>query len=217
MKHLVLTGDRDRDGENDFRGAFKPESERYAAHWREQGDVVDVVRIDLSARGAARVAQMVTAVAASAPVDRLALLCHGWRTGVQLGLSCADADDLDRLAAFATALASASTPALKVALYCCSTGASEAANGAGSFADRLRFALVAAGRADATVFSHRSAGHTTRHPAIRLFGPGMTGGIDLGTESTARKRLSARLHDMCDPLRWTLPYMAPDEAQAAFP
>lgn len=217
MKHLVITGDRNGATDHDFSGAFEPESLRYAAYWREQGDVVELVRVDLSQRDSGRVAQMVTALKVAGPVDRLALFCHGWREGIQLGLSIASRAELDELAAFATALASTSTPALKIALYCCSTGASDAGVGIGSFADQLRFSLVAAGRRDVTVFAHRTAGHTTRNPAVRLFGPRMIGGIDLGTTPDGRRRLEEQLHDGRDPLRWTLPYVAIDEARAAYP
>lgn len=217
MKHLVLTGDRNTGVDHDFTGAFEPESVRYAKHWREAGDAVDVTRVDLSQRDGVRVAQMLTAIRASAPVDRLAIFCHGWQTGIQLGLSISSRAELDELAAFATALACASTDALKVALYCCSTGGSDSPTGAGSFADQLRFALVAAGRRDATIFSHRVAGHTTRNAAIRLFGPGMVGGVDLGTTREARQRLDAQLHAGSDPLRWTLPYLPIDQARALYP
>jgi len=217
VKHLVLTGDRNTGVDHDFTGAFEPESLRYAAYWREQGDRVDVTRVDLSQRDGARVAQMTAAIRASAPVDRLAIFCHGWQTGIQLGLSISSPKELDELAAFATALACASTPELRIALYCCSTGGSDVPNGLGSFADRMRLALVAAGRRDATIFSHRVAGHTTRNAAIRLFGPGMTGGVDLGTTREARARLDAQLHAGSDPLRWTLPYLPIDEARAAYP
>jgi hypothetical protein len=213
----MLTGDRNGATDHDFTGAFEPESNRCAKYWREQGDQVDVVRVDLSQRDSVRVAQMLTAIRASAPVDRLAFLCHGWKTGLQLGLSIATPSERDRLARFATALASASTSSLRVALYCCSTGASLAANGAGSFADTLRLALVAAGRPDVTVFAHRVAGHTTRNAAVRLFGPRMVGGVDLGTTREARQRLDAQLHAGSDPLRWTLPYLPIDEARASYP
>lgn len=217
MKHLMLTGDRNTGVDHDFTGAFEPESNRCARYWREQGDAVDLVRVDLSQRDGARVAQMTTSLRAAMPIDRLAIFCHGWRTGIQLGLSISSRAELDELAAFATTLACASTDALKVALYCCSTGGSDSPTGAGSFADHLRFSLVAAGRRDATVFAHRVAGHTTRNAAVRLFGPGMTGGVDLGTEREARKRLDAQLHAGSDPLRWTLPYLPIDEARSLYP
>ena len=217
MKHLVITGDRNGATDHDFTGAFEPESNRCAKYWREQGDQVDVVRVDLSQRDSARVAQMTAALRASAPVDRLALFCHGWQTGIQLGLSISSRAELDELAAFATALACASTDALKIALYCCSTGGSDSPLGVGSFADQLRFSLVAAGRRDATVFAHRVAGHTTRNAAIRLFGPRMVGGVDLGTTHEARARLDAQLHAGSDPLRWTLPYLPIDQARALYP
>lgn len=217
MKHLVITGDRNTGTDHDFTGAFEPESVRYAKHWRSKGDAVDVTRVDLSKHDRERVAQMLTAIRTAAPIDRLAIFSHGWQTGIQLGLSSSSSSARDELAAFATALACASTPELRIALYCCSTGGSDVPNGLGSFADRMRLALVAAGRRDVTIFAHRVAGHTTRNAAVRLFGPGMTGGVDLGTTREARQRLDAQLHAGSDPLRWTLPYLPIDEARAAYP
>lgn len=225
MNHLVLTPDRDtqpppgKPPTHDYVGAFKPESGLYTKHYRAQGDTVTVVRIDVSKRGPERVAQVVAALTAAAPVDRLAVFSHGWRTGIQFGLSTSTAADRERLVAFAAMLVAASTPELKLALYCCSTGASDGPpgdGGDGGFADLLRDALVAAGRPNVTVFAHTTAGHTTRNPAVRFFLPGNGyGGIDLAKHTTPEgRRLRARLADGNDALRWRLPYLSLDEARA---
>jgi hypothetical protein len=207
VKHLVFTPDRNSPPDNDYTGAFKPESLRYAKYWRGAGDEVAAYEIDVSAARALRRAQVIAAISAQAPIDRLAVFCHGWRTGVQLGVEIGR--ELDALVA---ALAAASTEHLRIALYCCSTGRSSGPpgdGGDGSFADRLRDGLVAKGRAAVHVFSHASAGHTTRSGAVRLFvADGAAGGHDL-TEvgSPERARLVARLSSARDPLRWTLPYL----------
>lgn len=217
LRHILFTGDRNSGAENDFTGAFEPESNRYAKYWREQGDFVTLHRIPLSQkRDTVRVARMVQALNEGNPVDRFACFCHGWSTGMQLGLNSATDNDRDALAAFATVLAGRSTPRLQVALYCCSTGKSEVGCGIGSFADRFRMALVAAGRPDVTIFAHATAGHTTRNPAVRFFFPKQTGGVDLAEPGTAAwRKLDKRLHDGKDPLRWQIPYLTLDAARAA--
>lgn len=219
MKHLVLTPDRNSPPDNDFTGAFEPESNRYAAYWRAQGDTVTVVRVDVSKRGPERVTQSLAAINAAAPIDRFALFAHGWRTGVQIGLSTATPRDEERLVTFANELARCSTPALKVALYCCSTGSSNGPVGDGGdtgFADLLRDALLAAGRTEVSVFAHTSAGHTTRNANVRYFFSDTTsGGIDLAKHSTPEGRiLRARLADGKDALRWRLPWLTLAEARA---
>lgn len=217
LRHILFTGDRDSGTEHDFVGAFKPEADRYQKYWQEQGDAVDLHRVDLSQKGhAARVAQLVKALNDGDPVDRFVCCCHGWPTGMQLGLSSDTDDDRDALASFAAVLTGRSTPRLQIALYCCSTGKSEVGCGIGSFADRFRMALVAAGRPDVTIFAHATAGHTTRNPAVRFFFPKQPGGVDLAEPGTAAwRKLDARLHDGNDPFRWQIPYLTLDAARAA--
>jgi hypothetical protein len=215
--HLVLTPDRDKEGRNDYTGAFKPESERYATYWRAQGDTVHVHRIDVSEGRTARAAAMLAHIEARAPIDALVLLCHGWEKGVQFGLSIEDSKGSAALMTFAERLARASNPPLYVVLYCCLTGASdEGPQGDGGFADQLRDALCAAGRPDVHIFAHTTAGHTTRNARIRLFrgdgsATGGTGGVDpVARGTTAFRRLDERLHDKGDPLRWQIPFLTPD-------
>lgn len=217
LRHILFTGDRDSGNEHDFVGAFQPEADKYRKYWLDQGDSVDLHRIDLSQRSAsARVAQMAQALREGEPVDRFVCCCHGWSTGMQLGLNSDTPADRDALSAFAYVLSERSTPKLQVALYCCSTGKSEVGDGVGSFADHFRLALVAAGRPDVTVFAHSTAGHTTRNPAVRFFLPKQTGGIDLVKHGTPTwRRLDDRLHTSADPFRWQLPYLTLDEARAA--
>lgn len=217
MRHLVFTPDRNSDGRSDFSGAFLPESQRYAAFWRTQGDTVDVYRIDVSARSSARVEQVVARLDPATPIDRLVFLCHGWRDGVQFGLKSDTDDRRARLAAFAEKLVAASTDNLAVTLYCCSTGAStDDPSGEGGFADALRDALVAAGRPRVRVFAHSRSGHTTRTAAIRFFDGGMvTGGVDPVPRGTPEyRRLDARFDDRADTLRFRAPYLTPDELLA---
>lgn len=228
MRHLVLTPDRnskktDGSEDNDFTGAFDPEARRYVAYWRGRGDEVISHTFNPKMPSVNRVALVLMMLKANTPLDRLAFFCHGWRTGIQAGLSCGDAQGRAVMVSFAEALVTASTPELKVALYACSTGSSNGPpgdGGDGGFADLLRDDLCAAGRPDVTVFAHTTAGHTTRNSAVRFFAGkgdplGGYGGDDVVARRTAEfNKLAARLRSVPDDFRWRLPYMTPDEIHA---
>lgn len=221
MKHLLITPDRNTSG-SDFTGAFKPEAERYAKFYTDLGDVTVTRRIDVSQHSHTKRAQLLSVIKNEGPFDRLVLFCHGWHTGIQFGLNCGNADEIAQLAEFAKAVVAASTVELKVALYACSTGASDNDSpvGDGSFADLLRDDLCGCGRPNASVFGHTSAGHTTRNANVRMFyGTGTlgggTGGVDIAPHGTPEgRRLYDRLHDGNDTLRWRLPYMTLEQARA---
>lgn len=216
MRHIVFTPDRNKIS-NDYVGAFEPEALRYASYWAGQGDEVTIHKMaPMSAERS--VLKMLEVIEAAGNVDRLVFFCHGWKTGIQMGLSCGDDKGRDTLATFCTRLVAASTPQLKVALYACSTGASSTSvTGDGGFADALRDGLCKAGRADVTVFAHTTAGHTSRNEYVRFFsGKGdPLGGVG-GDDVVARKtpefaKLRERLHEVKDDFRWRLPYLGADE------
>jgi len=210
-KHLILTPDRNERG-NDFAGAFKPESDRYARFYMDRGDVATTVRVDVSRSKRRRAESVRDAVWTCGNIDRLALFCHGWRDGVQLGLGSGDEDDRAELAVFAGTLYASSTPALAVALYCCSTA--EGANG-GSFASYLFNAVRERGRPGVRVFAHSDSGHATRNADIVMFASDYPAGECPAERGTpAYRRLDARLHDKSDDLRWRAPYMTIAELRA---
>jgi hypothetical protein len=106
-------------------------------------------------------------------LDALAIFCHGWPSGIQLGFGT------EHTRGLAQAVKGVAAPSLTVALYCCSTGADNdprtndltpGPGGDGGFADRLRDELCELGVA-ATVFAHANAGHCTRNPRARVFLP----------------------------------------------
>lgn len=219
MKHIVFTPDRNKIG-NDYVGAFEPEALRYAAYWRGQGDEVNIHPVP-PLRAEQSVAKLLEVIASAAPVDRLVFFCHGWKTGIQMGLSCGDDKGRAALTEFCKKLAEASSTELKVALYACSTGASSTSvTGDGGFADSLRDGLCSAGRPDVTVFAHTTAGHTSRNEYVRFFcgkgDPlGGVGGDDVVERKTAQfAKLRARLHEVKDDLRWRIPYLGADEVRA---
>jgi hypothetical protein len=210
LRHVVCTPDRDTH-DHDYVGVFGPEADKYARFYRDRGDRVDVVRIDITQRPRDKAAAVLAALAGP-PVDRLVFMCHGWKTGFQLGL------ELPQVPAFARSVAAAASDQLKVVLYCCSTGRSDGPpgdGGAGSFADVLRDQLAAAGRTQTSVFSHTTAGHATRNPAVRMFYPENPAGVNLARPGTPEwNKLNTRLHGAKDDLRWRLPFLSLAEAQA---
>lgn len=216
LKHLVLTPDRN-ERRNDFEGAFKPESDRYARWYMDRGDEVRTVRVDVSRSPRRRSDSVRDAVGACDVVDRLALFCHGWQSGVQLGLGIVDEDDRAELSVLCGELCARSTPSLAVALYCCSAGDGPAPgrDGTGSFASHLLRVLRYHGRHDATVFAHTDSGHTTRNADVLIFSASAPDGECPAERGTAAyRRLDERLHDKADDLRWRAPYMTVEELRA---
>jgi len=107
--------------------------------------------------------------------------CHGWESGIQLGISLSDVCAVAH--SIGTNLQDTS---VVVGLYCCSTGGTigkkkqdetEPLGGDGGFADRLRDELCRVGAVDCRVLAHTVPGHTTKNPYLREF---IGGGRPLG-------------------------------------
>jgi hypothetical protein len=178
MSLLIVTPDRNTPGRKDFSGAFLPESLAFAVRANVHSvdrDEIRTVRIDLGGSGAARRAQLITAIAeCERPLELVAFFCHGlMRKLPQLGW------DTGNVAELATALAARMPIGARVVLYACSTAAGSGTGGDNGFADRLRDALCAAGAIDCQVDAHFGAGHATMNPRVRRFeGRGShTGGV----------------------------------------
>lgn len=149
-------------------------------------------------------------------LDVLALFCHGWPSGVQLGFGTEHTRGLAR------ALKAVAAPELTVALYCCSTGADtnpvtdDLAPGPGGdsgFADRLRDELCDLG-VRATVWAHANAGHCTRNPRARVFTPDERRGgrwvVEPGSEHWSAWLRALHSTD----LRLRFPFMSPAQLEA---
>jgi hypothetical protein len=102
----------------------------------------------------------------------VALFCHGWSNGVQIGYRVSDGT----IREWAQDLQFACTADVTIALYCCSTAhdrdsIKEEAIGPGTdggFADELCEQLCAKGLSP-NVYAHMTAGHTTRNPYVVHF------------------------------------------------
>lgn len=171
MKNVcVLVPTTNAAGKRDVTGAFEPEARRYARLMRGMGHTVSEHRVDNTRAMRVRRKQALSALgqaATTAPLDVIALFCHGWRNGVQHGFTRATLDELVTLPL--------SNEVLFV-LYCCSTGQDTrtrniAAPGVGdrSFADTLRDKLCVAQRTDCRVVAHTTVAHTTKNPHVLFF------------------------------------------------
>lgn len=154
MTILALTGDRNH-RRVDYTGAFRPESRAFAQH---HGAVIRAIDLSLSEIG--RRKAVYAAIDAVKPTA-LAIFCHGYVSGLQLGVRRVHARELAaRLSAHGCS---------RVVLYACSTGGGPGYEGDGGFADRLRDELCRAGERECVVDAHDRAGHTTRLPYVRRF------------------------------------------------
>lgn len=153
MKILCVAPQYDSKGKHDATGAFQPE----AAAFAKLHGGAPPVWIDNRLPKPQMRAAFLRAVEAARP-DLLAVFCHGWPTGIQFGLGIRDADAL-----------AAAMGGDRVVIYGCLTAKGTGAGGDGGFADAVRDALCRAGRTQAQVDAHETAGHATRNPFVRRF------------------------------------------------
>lgn len=109
------------------------------------------------------------------PFDVVAVFCHGWANGIQLGYKVSDST----VDFFAELIHTHCAPNVKVELYCCSTahdrdkdkGEEIGPGSYGGFASELHTAMCEYGVDPFTswVDAHFTAGHTTRNPFLVRF------------------------------------------------
>ena len=105
--------------------------------------------------------------------DSIAIFCHGWANGIQLGFRVSDGTVCELAEAIHGCLAMDGS----VALYCCSTAHDrdedddeEVGPGTqGGFADELFVELLNLGNIGHTIDAHMTRGHTTRNPWVVRF------------------------------------------------
>jgi hypothetical protein len=207
---LFLLPDRNSPERSDWSGAFRVEAARAAA--LHQVPPERVVQIDVSRPREDRLRQVLSAIDRCGDIDFLALFCHGWKGGVQIGPYSADAP------ALVEALKTRARQGLAVALYACSAGDGsaeqrDAPGGEGGCADALRDALLAAG-IDAHVDAHTCKGHCCRNAFVRRFSAATaTGGEWLVAPSGPLwQRWHRQVHET--DLRFRYPLMSIEEIRA---
>lgn len=180
---LVLLPDRDSPPKRDYSGAFRPAAVALLQHLRpahvELAEVpvptVDPVRLTITGaekqRGYEDAARKTCEAIERGGWTRVVLLCHGWSTGLQLGIRMAKqrGGDGAHLVRFVDAL-TALTPR-SITLFACSAGDAPGSsksvhnNGKGSLAEYL------CGQVGVPVLAHWTAGHATRNPDLIHFSP----------------------------------------------
>lgn len=170
---LAFAPEHNSHGKRDATGAFRPEA---LAFCRLHGALPAVLfdnRLDMTDR--LRFARERIEAMQPGTLDTLAIFCHGWKDGIQLGArtrsACLLVDSIRRVAA----------SDLRVILYCCDAARDDdddraddkepGPGGDGGFADKLRDEMRAQG-VRGTVFAHTTMGHTTHNPYVRRFDPG---------------------------------------------
>lgn len=149
-------------------------------------------------------------------LETVALFCHGWPTGIQLGYSCRDAWVL------AMHMRRAAAHELRVILYACSAGADDDGDtedevvpgpgGDGGFADALRDQLCDRGTR-ATVYAHTCKGHATRNPWVRRFPPEMRAGGHMLVEPRS-PLFPAWRRSLSGGMRFRFPWLTPEDLTA---
>lgn len=217
MKALVFAPMVNQHG-NDAIGAFQPQAHAFCkAHDLSTG--VRLFRNDFPL--AQRFSQIIDWLEAGQPqsCDTLVFCCHGWKTGMQFGVTPANSAKL------AEALKRVATPDLRVVLYACSTGSDNDGNdandtavgpgGEGGMADAIRDALVKAG-IRATIYAHATVGHCTANPWLRRFDPGQVAGGNWVIEPHSELWHSwvTKLQDERSDFRFRMPFMAQADLEA---
>lgn len=207
---MYNTGDK-----RDATGAFQLEARAFRFIHREQ---VPVKLFDNSKPMPVRFTEVMEWINACEPgsVDTLATFCHGFKAGLQIGATVANAGK------FADALQRVLAPSPTLALYSCDA-ARDADNdrdddddpgpgGEGGFADRLRDELVKRG-VMATIYAHATAGHTTLNPYVRRFDPDdLAGGRWIVTPHSAQ--WGAWRNALRGNLRFRFPFLTQLEIEA---
>jgi hypothetical protein len=193
---LAISATINTHGKSDATGAFVPESVHFAKHHACHREGFD------NRLGApARRKQVEGILGKHKGLDLVALFCHGLRRSLQTGHDMATVD------ALADAISRASTKRVVVALYACSTGATD--NG---FAAALRNGLRARGH-EGTVYAHDRAGHTTRLPYVRAFVMGEDGS-DWVVDPADKPMFARWRTELTRDLRFRYPRMTVEQVRA---
>lgn len=197
-------------GKHDATGAFQPEARAFA---KLHGAPAPFL-FDHQQPSGPRVRQVQTFLASHEPhsVDAIAVFSHGYKSGLQIGVSVSG-----NLREFALTVAQVCIAEPVLALYCCDAARDSdddreddklaGPGGDGGFADKLRYELGKLG-CRPTIFAHASTGHTTHNPFVRRFDPGEMAGGDWVVEphSELWLRWCRALRDT--ELRFRFPFMA---------
>jgi len=207
---MYNTGDK-----RDATGAFHPEARAFC---QAHGESAPVKLFDNGRPMAARFSEVMAWIDSCNPssVDTLAAFCHGFKSGLQIGATIANAPRL------ADALQRVFAPSPRIIMYACDAARDADSDrtdeddpgpgGEGGFADKLRDELVKRG-VMATIYAHSTAAHTTQNPFVRRFDPSdLAGGrwvVEPYSADWQRWRTALR-----GSMRFRFPFMSQAEIEA---
>ena len=177
MKTAIIYSSRNKPGLNphtglpwvDATGAFVPEAHGFAlANGRDNCEMLAVDCINNTTATRRRiVCEWLKKIHG---IELLAIFCHGWSKGIQIGFTIPECDML------AKALFAADNR-LKIALYCCWTADADGVADSekvgpatdNGFADHLRDTLLSMDFKGGWVDGHKKEGHTSMNPYLIRF------------------------------------------------
>lgn len=173
MKALVFWSSVNTEGKADATGAFIPEAAHFAnLHKIPKNMRTPVACVRMTPDERRKTVLDVLRSFVGENLDGIAIFCHGWADGLQIGFN------RGLLSTFARAVKDACRPEPFLALYACSTAENDVKDNAyaspgpgtdGGFADLLRDQLARIGVSGGWVDAHKSAGHCSRNPFVVRF------------------------------------------------
>jgi len=173
FKTLIIHGSVNHFGKHDASGAFIPEAKEFALC--SDAPAANILALDCVRQKPFRRRLEVEKFAAihsrGKKADLLAIFCHGWSNGLQIGYGKNSADE------FVNVLKTCCRRDVKIVLYACSTASATKQVKAkkigpgtnGGFADVLRDEMLKQGFRGGWIDAHLTAGHTTRNPFVVRF------------------------------------------------
>ena len=158
---------------NDASGAFIPEAQEFARRYNiASGDMLSLDCVNFPAKQ--RREEVCSFIRNKKDVELIGIFCHGWPTGLQIGLN---KPHIELLVQY---LKLCARKDVKIVLYACSTASNKETRkikvplniGPGTdrgFADSLRDSLLKNGFSGGWIDAHKTAGHTTRNPFVVRF------------------------------------------------
>jgi hypothetical protein len=196
----------------DSTHAFAPGALAFQRRMDQKLLPATLVGIDCSKPRPARRHQVLQAFEHAGSVSVVAMFCHGYERGVQMGY---DVEQVGELADLIERAGGGAVPNPRVILYACEAGDSNVGPGGdGGFADALRDELCERRLTGCQVDAHTTTGHSYQNPHVRRFlgmgsptgGSGGTWVVQPGKKMWAKWR--ARMADPHDPLWMDFPFMS---------
>lgn len=215
---LIMYSSVNSPGKRDASGAFAPGA--LAFHRRMDQKLLDstLVGIDCTKAKQLRRHQVAEAFERAGACSMIAIFCHGYERGIQLGFDNDTADSFADLVANSLRGGPQGAPPLlanpRIVLYACDSADGPGPGGDGGFADRLRDELCERGFYHCQVDAHTTTGHSFKNPHVRRFlgmgSPtgGMGGSWIVQPGSKLWPKWRERLREESDTLWMDFPFMA---------